>query len=98
MTTTTRSRLDTEACYRAVSTRDRRFDGVFYTAVRTTGIYCRPSCPARTPPLATSTFHPHRGRRPGGRLPGLQALPARRDARAARSGTSLPTWPVGRCG
>ena len=39
--------LDTEACYRAVSSRDRRFDGVFYTAVRTTGIYCRPSCPAR---------------------------------------------------
>ena len=39
--------------------RDRRFDGVFYTAVRTTGIYCRPSCPARTPALrATSRFHP----------------------------------------
>ncbi|HEX6515974.1 MAG TPA: AlkA N-terminal domain-containing protein [Nocardioidaceae bacterium] len=40
---------DTEACYRAVKSRDRRFDGVFYTAVRTTGIYCRPSCPAITP-------------------------------------------------
>src|SRR5687768_14255808 len=39
MTRTTR--LDPEACYRAVSSRDRRFDGVFYTAVRTTGIYCR---------------------------------------------------------
>jgi AraC family transcriptional regulator, regulatory protein of adaptative response / DNA-3-methyladenine glycosylase II len=35
--------------YRAVSTRDARFDGVFTLAVRTTGIYCRPSCPARTP-------------------------------------------------
>ncbi|WGL53654.1 AlkA N-terminal domain-containing protein [Nocardioides sp. BP30] len=49
--------LDTEACYRAVSSRDRRFDGVFYTAVRTTGIYCRPSCPARTPAPGNVTFH-----------------------------------------
>lgn len=50
--------LDTEACYRAVRSRDRRFDGVFYTAVRTTGIYCRPSCPARTPAAGNVTFHP----------------------------------------
>ena len=52
------SRLDPESCYRAVKSRDRRFDGVFYTAVRTTGIYCRPSCPARTPAYANVTFHP----------------------------------------
>ena len=50
--------LDRESCYRAVKSRDRRFDGVFYTAVRTTGIYCRPSCPARTPAFANVTFHP----------------------------------------
>jgi AraC family transcriptional regulator of adaptative response / DNA-3-methyladenine glycosylase II len=56
MTTTTR--LDDESCYRAVKARDRRFDGVFYTAVRTTGIYCRPSCPARTPAYKNVTFHP----------------------------------------
>ena len=49
--------LDTDACYRAVQSRDRRFDGVFYTAVRTTGIYCRPSCPAQTPAVANVTFH-----------------------------------------
>ncbi len=49
--------LDAESCYRAVKSRDRRFDGVFYTAVRTTGIYCRPSCPARTPAYANVTFH-----------------------------------------
>ncbi|MCA1984438.1 DNA-3-methyladenine glycosylase 2 [Nocardioides nematodiphilus] len=49
--------LDLDACYRAVSSRDRRFDGVFYTAVRTTGIYCRPSCPARTPAAANVSFH-----------------------------------------
>ncbi|MFZ0141790.1 MAG: Ada metal-binding domain-containing protein, partial [Aeromicrobium sp.] len=40
---------DHDRCYRAVKSRDARFDGVFYTGVRTTGIYCRPSCPARTP-------------------------------------------------
>lgn len=50
--------LDAETCYRAVQSRDRRFDGVFYTAVRTTGIYCRPSCPARTPAYGNVTFHP----------------------------------------
>jgi AraC family transcriptional regulator of adaptative response / DNA-3-methyladenine glycosylase II len=41
--------LDFEWCYRAVDSRDARFDGWFYTAVTSTGIYCRPSCPARTP-------------------------------------------------
>jgi AraC family transcriptional regulator of adaptative response / DNA-3-methyladenine glycosylase II len=51
-------RLDAESCYRAVKSRDRRFDGVFFTAVRTTGIYCRPSCPARTPAFGNVTFHP----------------------------------------
>src|SRR5512146_1052107 len=50
--------LDQDVCYRAVKGRDRRFDGVFYTAVRTTGIYCRPSCPARTPGYENVTFHP----------------------------------------
>ncbi len=41
--------MDNEQRYRAVATRDARFDGAFVLAVRTTGIYCRPSCPARTP-------------------------------------------------
>ena len=41
--------MDAETCYRAVSSRDARFDGWFVTAVTTTGIYCRPSCPAMTP-------------------------------------------------
>ena len=40
---------DPERCYRAVSSRDARFDGWFVTAVRSTRIYCRPSCPARLP-------------------------------------------------
>jgi AraC family transcriptional regulator of adaptative response / DNA-3-methyladenine glycosylase II len=50
--------LDEDQCYRAVKGRDRRFDGVFYTAVRTTGIYCRPSCPAITPKRANVMFFP----------------------------------------
>jgi AraC family transcriptional regulator of adaptative response / DNA-3-methyladenine glycosylase II len=44
--------------YRAIESRDARFDGQFVTAVRTTGIYCRPSCPARTPKPVNVTFYP----------------------------------------
>ncbi|WP_098462385.1 AlkA N-terminal domain-containing protein [Isoptericola jiangsuensis] len=43
--------------YRAIAARDVRFDGQFFTAVRTTGIYCRPSCPARTPRAENVTFY-----------------------------------------
>ncbi|MCG8365441.1 MAG: DNA-3-methyladenine glycosylase 2 family protein [Pseudanabaenales cyanobacterium] len=42
-------KLDHDICYRAIQTRDARFDGQFFTAVRSTGIYCRPVCPAPTP-------------------------------------------------
>ncbi|WP_029431741.1 AlkA N-terminal domain-containing protein [Blastococcus sp. URHD0036] len=48
--------LEHERCYRAVASRDARFDGWFFTAVRTTRIYCRPSCPARTPLAANVSF------------------------------------------
>lgn len=44
--------------YRAISSRDARFDGQFITAVHSTGIYCRPSCPARTPKPTGVTFYP----------------------------------------
>ena len=47
---------DPDACYRAVSSRDARFDGWIFTGVRTTGIYCRPSCPAMTPKRGNVTF------------------------------------------
>ncbi len=50
--------LDPDACYRALRTRDARFDGRFFTAVRTTGIYCRPVCPARTPKRENCLFLP----------------------------------------
>lgn len=43
--------------YRAISARDERFDGQFFTAVLTTGIYCRPSCPARTPKPQNVRFY-----------------------------------------
>jgi AraC family transcriptional regulator of adaptative response / DNA-3-methyladenine glycosylase II len=49
---------DTERCYRAVTSRDSRFDGQFIMAVRTTGIYCRPSCPAQTPKSKNVSFFP----------------------------------------
>ncbi|MFZ4719653.1 MAG: AlkA N-terminal domain-containing protein [Ilumatobacteraceae bacterium] len=48
--------LDHEHCYRAIQSRDSRFDGWFVTAVRTTGIYCRPSCPAITPKRTNVEF------------------------------------------
>jgi AraC family transcriptional regulator of adaptative response / DNA-3-methyladenine glycosylase II len=41
--------LDHHVCYAAIKSRDARFDGRFFTAVLTTGIYCRPVCPALTP-------------------------------------------------
>lgn len=49
---------DFEQCYRAVRGRDARFDGRFVTAVLTTGIFCRPSCPAQTPRPANVRFYP----------------------------------------
>ena len=49
--------LDPDRCYRAAQSRDARFDGWFYIAVRTTGIYCRPSCPAITPKRSNVEFH-----------------------------------------
>ncbi len=50
--------MDDDACYRAIETRDRRFDGRLYVAVTTTGIYCRPFCPAPTPRRQNVRFFP----------------------------------------
>jgi len=49
--------LDPDICYRAVESRDARFDGRFFTAVLTTGVYCRPVCPARTPQQKNVRFY-----------------------------------------
>ncbi|MBT2444975.1 helix-turn-helix domain-containing protein [Streptomyces sp. ISL-36] len=50
--------MDEDTRYEAVSSRDARFDGEFFFAVETTGIYCRPSCPAVTPKRKNVTFFP----------------------------------------
>lgn len=49
--------LQPELCYRALISRDARFDGRFYVGVVTTGVYCRPVCPARTPKLENVRFY-----------------------------------------
>ena len=46
-----------EVCYRALESRDARFDGLLYVGVKTTGIYCRPVCPARTPKFSNCHFY-----------------------------------------
>jgi AraC family transcriptional regulator of adaptative response / DNA-3-methyladenine glycosylase II len=50
--------LDADACYRAICTRDARFDGRLFIGVTSTGIYCRPVCPARTPKRENLVFFP----------------------------------------
>src|ERR1700733_8134297 len=49
--------LDSDACFLAVRARDRRFDGRFYVAVSSTGIYCRPICPVRPPKRENMRFY-----------------------------------------
>ena len=50
--------LDSDSCYAALRARDRRFDGLFFVGVTTTGVYCRPICPARLPRAEHCTFFP----------------------------------------
>ena len=52
------SGLDPDLCYRAVQAKDARFDGRFFICVSTTGIYCRPVCPARVPKRENCRFVP----------------------------------------
>src|SRR5438067_7081738 len=47
---------DREVCYRALQSRDPRFDGLLFVGVTSTGVYCRPVCPARTPNLKNTRF------------------------------------------
>src|SRR6185369_2670333 len=49
--------LDPERCYQAILSRDRRFDGRFFTGVVTTGIYCRPVCPVTPPKFTNMRFY-----------------------------------------
>ena len=51
--------LTEQQCYQALKAKDARFDGRFFVAVKSTGIYCRPICPARTPARERCEFYPH---------------------------------------
>ncbi|MGC9967238.1 MAG: AlkA N-terminal domain-containing protein [Syntrophobacteraceae bacterium] len=51
-------KLDPDVCYQALLTRDARFDGCFFAGVATTGIYCRPVCPVKTPRRQSCSFFP----------------------------------------
>src|SRR5579862_9173306 len=51
--------LDAESCYRALAAKDSRFDGLFFVGVRSTGIYCRCVCTARTPQRRNCSFFPN---------------------------------------
>src|SRR5579862_3260393 len=50
--------LDRSACYRALQCRDPRFDGLMFVGITSTGIYCRPVCPARSPKFENCRFFP----------------------------------------
>jgi AraC family transcriptional regulator of adaptative response / DNA-3-methyladenine glycosylase II len=81
--------LDHDACYRAVKLRDARFDGRFFTAVKTTGIYCRPVCPARTPLSRNVVFCPTAAAaQEAGFRPCLRCRPETAPDMAAWRGTS----------
>ncbi|WP_321392397.1 DNA-3-methyladenine glycosylase 2 family protein [Emcibacter sp.] len=53
--------MDRDQCYQALLSRDKRYDGKFFTAVMTTGIFCRPVCPARPPKKENCSFLPSAG-------------------------------------
>jgi AraC family transcriptional regulator, regulatory protein of adaptative response / DNA-3-methyladenine glycosylase II len=81
--------LDRNVCYRAVLARDPRFDGRLFTAVRTTGIYCRPICPARTPKLENVVFYASAAAaQEAGYRPCLRCRPESSPELAAWRGTS----------
>ena len=81
--------LDRAVCYRALRSRDARFDGRIFVAVRTTGIYCRPICPARTPKLENVDFHPSAAAaQAAGFRPCLRCRPESSPELAAWRGTS----------
>jgi len=70
--------LDSNACYRAVRARDRRFDGRFFVAVSSTKIYCRPICPARPPKRENMRFYSRAAAAEGaGYRPCLRCRPER---------------------
>jgi AraC family transcriptional regulator of adaptative response / DNA-3-methyladenine glycosylase II len=81
--------LDRKACYRVLLARDARYDGRFFTCVKTTGVYCRPICPARTPKLENCIFMPNAAAaQEAGYRPCLRCRPERSPDILARHGSS----------
>lgn len=82
-------KLNPEQCYRAVQARDHRYDGLFFTGVHTTGIYCRCICPARTPKVESVRFyHSAVQAEAAGLRPCLRCRPESAPGSPAWSGTS----------
>jgi AraC family transcriptional regulator of adaptative response / DNA-3-methyladenine glycosylase II len=80
--------LDREACLRALATRDERFDGRFFIGVRSTGIFCRPVCPARPRPENCSFFPSAAAAAEAGYRPCLRCRPEASPGSPAWLGTS----------
>jgi AraC family transcriptional regulator, regulatory protein of adaptative response / DNA-3-methyladenine glycosylase II len=84
-----RTLLDPGVCYRALETRDARWDGRFFTCVTTTGIYCRPVCPARRPKIESCVFVPSAAAaQAAGFRPCLRCRPESAPSAAAWRGTA----------
>lgn len=80
---------DKATCYRALQSRDARFDGLIYVGVRSTGIYCRPICPARTAKYENCTFYGSAaGAQEAGYRPCLRCRPEIAPELASWRGTS----------
>ena len=81
--------LDPEICWRAWTSRDRRFDGRFYMGVASTGIYCRPGCPARMPARRNASFYSSSAAaEAAGFRPCLRCRPETAPGSAAANGTT----------
>ncbi|MEY4551515.1 MAG: hypothetical protein RL685_7710 [Pseudomonadota bacterium] len=81
--------LEPVVCYRALLTRDARFDGRLFVGVTSTGVYCRPTCPARTPRQENCRFFPSAaGAQEAGFRPCLRCRPEAAPEHAAWRGTS----------
>lgn len=80
---------DKAACYKALQSKDSRFDGLIYVGVKSTGIYCRPVCPARTAKYENCTFYGSAaGAQEAGYRPCLRCRPETAPQLASWKGTS----------
>jgi AraC family transcriptional regulator of adaptative response / DNA-3-methyladenine glycosylase II len=81
-----------DRCYQAAQSKDARFDGQFFCAVTSTGIYCRPSCPARTPKRENMRFYATAA---AAQQAGFRAcLRCRPDATPSSTARASKDWPA----